>query len=96
MPPSLTSSAPVSYLRTKNFLDLARVIRGAVLYVGNQSGPAAIAQGLRSNMILESVDRHHWAWNCHWERPGFWDTADHLPTLDSLAPWTVAESHSWT
>ncbi len=60
----------VSYYRTSTYLELAEVIAGAVLFVGNQSSPAAVAEGLKVNKILETVPRDHWAWNCHWERPG--------------------------
>lgn len=44
---------PVPHAPTANVLELARVIAGADLFVGNQSLPAAIAEGLKSTMILE-------------------------------------------
>jgi hypothetical protein len=59
---------PVSYHYTPNYLELAQVIAGADLFVGNQSSPAAVAQGLRVPMVQETVSREHWAWNCHHER----------------------------
>lgn len=44
---------PVDYFPTNNYLDLARVIAGAVLFVGNQSCSYAMAEGLKQNAILE-------------------------------------------
>lgn len=39
---------------TRNFLEVAQVIQGCRLFVGNQSAPYAIAEGLKQNAILES------------------------------------------
>lgn len=39
--------------QTKDYLELARVIAGARLFIGNQSCPYAIAEGLKQNAILE-------------------------------------------
>jgi hypothetical protein len=44
---------PVPFHPTLDFLDLARVVAGVKLFVGNQSAPAAIAEGLKATMILE-------------------------------------------
>jgi hypothetical protein len=80
----------VPYFKTRTYLELAEVIAGAVLFVGNQSSPAAVAEGLKANKILETVARDHWAWNCHWERPGVihgYNAAAHLPRL---LPWSAA------
>ena len=77
---------PVAFYHTKTYMDLARVIQGAVLFVGNQSSPAAVAQGLRQNMVQETVERwgpDGWAWNCHWSRKGFWDNGRTLPEIDT-------------
>lgn len=61
---------------TSDLLDLARVIAGADLFIGNQSSPFAIAEGLKRPAILEADGRHD---NCH--RPRRWLAAhyDHRP-----------------
>lgn len=41
------------YQPTKDFLELARLIAGSRLYVGNQSLPYAICEGLKLNSVLE-------------------------------------------
>lgn len=41
------------YKPTANFLELARLIAGCRLYVGNQSLPYAICEGLKHNSVLE-------------------------------------------
>jgi hypothetical protein len=78
---------PVSYRHTGTYLELAQVIAGCELFVGNQSSPAAVAQGLRKNMVQETVGTGHWAWNCHWDRPGMihgYDEHAELVGLDVL------------
>lgn len=47
------SVGPVPWIATADFLDLARVIAGSELFVGNQSCPSALAEGLKHTMILE-------------------------------------------
>ncbi len=74
----------IPYLPTTDYLELARVIAGATLFVGNQSSPAAVAQGLRKPMLQETVPPHHPAWNCHWIRPQMWHDTVYLPSLDEL------------
>jgi len=41
------------YRPTSNFLELARLIAGCRLYIGNQSLPYAICEGLKHNSVLE-------------------------------------------
>lgn len=41
------------YRPTKNFLELARLIAGCRLYIGNQSLPYAICEGLKHDSLLE-------------------------------------------
>lgn len=41
------------FIPTKDFLELARVIAGARLFIGNQSSPFAIAEALKVNRLLE-------------------------------------------
>lgn len=43
----------VEYLPTKNLLDVAGVISGAHSFIGNQSSPNAIAEGLKVRRVLE-------------------------------------------
>lgn len=44
----------VEYHRTADFLELARLIAGAKLFIGNQSAPYSIAEGIKQTSILES------------------------------------------
>ena len=46
----------IPHVETKDLLDVARVIAGAELFVGNQSCPYAIAVGLGQQAILENCD----------------------------------------
>lgn len=74
----------ISYYATDDYLQAAEVIAGCTLYVGNQSCCAAIAQGLRKNMVQETLDRKNYLSNCHWERPGMihgYDENVQLPDL---------------
>jgi 2-polyprenyl-3-methyl-5-hydroxy-6-metoxy-1,4-benzoquinol methylase len=43
----------LTYLPTKDFLELARLIAGCRLYIGNQSLPYAICEGLKHDSMLE-------------------------------------------
>jgi hypothetical protein len=60
----------VPFYPTHNYLELAEVIAGCELFIGNQSSPAAIAQGLRVNMVQESFPPGGWPGDCVWERAG--------------------------
>lgn len=53
------------YYPTSNFLELARVIAGSELYIGNQSAPYAIAEGLKKNTLQETWPEGP---NCLFER----------------------------
>jgi hypothetical protein len=44
----------VSYRETSDFLELARLIAGSRLFIGNQSSANAIAEGLKHNLIQET------------------------------------------
>ncbi len=59
---------PVPIVATPTLLDVARVIAGARLFVGNQSCPRAIAEGLKIPVVVE-MGRHR---TCHFERPDAW------------------------
>ncbi len=68
--------------RTANLLEVARVIAGAQLFIGNQSSPRAIAEGLKSRVVQEVCAEHP---NCCFQRPGeiniSEDRADLLPEV---------------
>lgn len=44
---------PLPYMQTNNMLELARIIDAAKIFIGNQSCPYAIAEGLKKTCILE-------------------------------------------
>jgi hypothetical protein len=56
---------PLPYVPTPTFLDLAEVIAGCELLVGNQSAPMAVALGLGQPVVQEVCLM---APNCFWER----------------------------
>lgn len=72
----------VPHYRTNTLLEAARVIAGAKLFIGNQSAPHAIAEGLKKRIVLE-------VWptgpNCLMNDPGRvthgWDLDVQLPDL---------------
>ena len=43
----------IKYIPTNDFLELAQIIAGARLFIGNQSSPFAIAEALKVNRLLE-------------------------------------------
>ena len=61
------------FLKTDNLLELAQVIKGAKLFIGNQSCPLAIAEGLKQNVVQETC---RWCPNCCFNRPGFYSFHD--------------------
>jgi hypothetical protein len=75
---------PVHYRWTPTYLDAARVIAGCKLFIGNQSCCAAIAEGIKQRMVLETMPRHSGIWNCHFERAGkihAYDDTVELPAI---------------
>lgn len=62
-----TEIGPVPYVPTADHLALAQMIAGCQLFAGNQSCPAAIAEGLKHRMILEVWPPNP---NCNFERIG--------------------------
>lgn len=56
----------VEFRPTPDLLELAKVIAGGVLFIGNQSAPNAIAEGLKMNSILEVAPRSP---DCIFPRP---------------------------
>lgn len=75
---------PIRHVPTANLLELARIIAGCKLFVGNQSSPAAISHGLKHTMILEVYPP---ADNCRFKRVGCLYATDdsiELPNPDDL------------
>lgn len=71
----------VDYITTQNLLAVAQVIAGADLFIGNQSCPYAIAEGLKKPAVLEVCP---WLPNCLFDRPDCWhgwDASSELPDL---------------
>ena len=71
----------VEYHRTADFLELARLIAGAKLFVGNQSAPYAIAEGLKQPAVLES---HPTTLDCQYHRPNLWNDSKCQFTLPDV------------
>lgn len=46
--------APVEFVKTENMLDVAKLIKGSLLFIGNQSAPNAACEGLKHNSIQET------------------------------------------
>lgn len=59
---------PIDFVETTTLLDVAKVIVGADLFIGNQSCPRAIAEGLKVPVIVEhgSPENTHFARECAW------------------------------
>lgn len=75
----------LQWYRTESVLDLARVVAGAELFVGNQSMPFALAVGLGVGKIWLQQHRDRRG-NCHWERAGmYYDAQKRFPELE---PWS--------
>jgi hypothetical protein len=55
----------VEHAPTKTFAEVANLIAGSSMFIGNQSSPYAIAEGLKSNCIQET---HHWQRDCVYPR----------------------------
>ena len=71
----------VPYLPTKDYLELANVLAGCELFVGNQSSPYAVAEGMKINTIQEVCPRIA---NCIFDRSNAvygWNESISLPTL---------------
>lgn len=71
----------VPWIETSSLLALAQVIAGAELFIGNQSCPYAIAEGMKKRAVLEVC---RWLPNCLFHRADCahgWDAAVELPEL---------------
>jgi hypothetical protein len=82
---------PISYWHTANYLSLAQVIAGCDLFVGNQSSPYAVAEGLKKPTIQEVSPTSP---NCHFAR----DLATYIrgsrPTLHDPSSFGSMSAHS--
>lgn len=84
----------VEYQPTANMLEVAEVIAGSLMFIGNQSSPNAIAEGLKHRMIQETCCERP---DCIYWRENAQHVADGgciLPGFDgdddeTIAPWTV-------
>lgn len=74
----------IHYHPTPDFLALARIIAGAKLFIGNQSAPYAIAEGLKQNTVQETFPGDA---NCLFPRGNAvygLDANTRLPNLEDL------------
>jgi hypothetical protein len=71
----------VPHYPTANLLEAAQVIAGGQLFIGNQSAPHAIAEGLKKNIVLEVWPEGP---NCLMFRPGVHHGWDHRVALPDL------------
>lgn len=71
----------VDYAPTENMLDVAKVIASSVLFIGNQSSPNAVAEGIKHNMIQE-VALH--APDCIYQRTNAQHCYDGVCTLPAI------------
>jgi hypothetical protein len=67
----------VQFYYVESMLEMARLIHGSALFIGNQSSPFWIAEGMKHNLILEAWDLDP---NCFFDRP------DHYHVLDGDWP----------
>lgn len=58
----------IPYVRTPSLLEAARLIAGADLFIGNQSCPRAVAEGLKMPALVEAYYPH----NTHFDRKYAW------------------------
>ena len=81
---STTCGKNIEYCSTKNFLELAQMIAGADLFIGNQSSPCAVAVGLGAPYLQETCV---WTPDCMFpERSESWHSFDgEIPGI--AEPW---------
>lgn len=77
-------SEGLPFLSTIDLFELARLIAACRLFIGNQSAPYAIAEGLKRPAVLEVFPKMP---NCIHHRPlcwHGWDDTVHLPDVEDL------------
>lgn len=80
------SYGAVEHLPTKDYLEVAEAIKGSLLFIGNQSSPMAVAEGLKHHSIQETClfivdcvykrDNAQYVSNGKMTLPGFWGQED--------------------
>lgn len=86
----------IPFFHSNDLLHLARRIAGATLFIGNQSCPCAIAEGLKVNIVQEVDEKIA---NCKFNREGTVYCDDEhlaLPDLKSLKPKYKPARKWWT
>lgn len=86
----------VEFQPTKDMLEVAQLIQGSLLFIGNQSSPMAVAEGLKHPSIQETCD---WMSDCIYKRdnaqycyngevtlPGFDKEDLHIPAVRITPP----------
>lgn len=68
----------IDYLKTDTMLDVAEAIAGSDLFVGNQSSPYSVAEGLKHPRILEVSEKFP---DCIYPNPGILGFAGHIDEL---------------
>jgi predicted GH43/DUF377 family glycosyl hydrolase len=74
----------IPYVPTPNLLELARIIAGCHLFIGNQSCPYAIAEGLKVNTLQETFPQIA---NCLFQRPNAVYGRDKFVYIPGLKQW---------
>ena len=80
----------VEFLRVSDALEMAAVIAGSHFFIGNQSLPSAIAEGLKHNAVLEAMP---YLPNGQFSRaniynPLFWDPLMTEEIIEGIRKWT--------
>lgn len=84
----------VEYVPTTDFAELAEVIAGCDLFIGNQSAPYAVAEGMKHNTIQETRFDYP---DCIFPRENaqfIVDAKAYLPDLDTLKASPVAPENA--
>ena len=83
---SEAAGKPVPWIRTANLVELARVVAGAEVFIGNQSSPMALALGLGINVIQECWQGNP---NCVLKRNNaiYWGVSSTDPELAIPKDW---------
>lgn len=68
----------IPYISTPTLLDVAEVIEGADLFIGNGSAPCAISEGLKQNMVFEV---------CSWNNSGIFERMGRINLWDECVEW---------
>jgi len=60
----------IPFFKTSNFLELAQIINGCKLFIGSQSSPLAIAEGLKKDIVVQVAERGIGGYSCRFIRKG--------------------------